>query len=111
MEKVGTWAFFIGVLIAVLAGLIPALGRMPLAGTVSWVLVILGIVVGFLNIRAKEAQEFMIACMTIVVVIGLGGLQTQPGQMISAVLINIIAFVAPAALLVALRTIWALAED
>ena len=106
MEKIGTWAFLIGVLIAVVAGLIPTLPAVQ----VAWVLVILGLVVGFLNVRAKEAQEFLIACIAILVVAGMGGLPPL-GRTLGTILTNIIAFVAPAAILVALRAIWQLAED
>lgn len=106
MEKIGTWAFLIGVLIAVVAGLIPTLP----ATQVAWVLVILGLVVGFLNVRAKEAQEFLVACIAILIVAGMGGLPPL-GRTLGAILTNIIAFVAPAAILVALKEIWALAED
>ncbi len=106
MEKIGTWAFLIGVLIAVVAGLVPTLP----ATQVAWVLVILGLVVGFLNVRAKEAQEFLVACIAILVVAGMGGLPPL-GRTLGAILTNIIAFVAPAAILVALKEIWALAED
>ncbi len=110
MEKIGTWAFLIGVLIAVVAGLIPTFGQQPLAGQVAWVLVILGLVVGFLNIRAREAQEFLVACIAILIVAGMGGLPPL-GRTLGTILTNMIAFVAPAALLVSLRAIWQLAED
>lgn len=110
MEKIGTWAFLIGVLIAVVAGLVPTFAQPPLAGQVAWVLVILGLVVGFLNIRAREIQEFLVACVAILVVAGMGGLPPL-GRTLGTILTNIIAFVAPAAFLVACRAIWQLAED
>lgn len=110
MEKIGTWAFLIGVLIAVVAGLVPNFAQPPLAGQVAWVLVILGLVVGFLNIRAREAQEFLVACATILIVAGMGGLPPL-GRTLGTILTNIIAFVAPAAFLVALKEVWHLAED
>jgi hypothetical protein len=110
MEKIGTWAFLIGVLIAIVAGLVPALAQPPLAGQVAWVLVILGLVVGFLNIRAKECQEFLVATTAILVVAGMGGLPPL-GRTLGTILVNIIAFVAPAAFLVACKEVWHLAED
>jgi hypothetical protein len=110
MEKIGTWAFLIGVLIAVVAGLVPAFAQAPLASQVAWVLVILGLVVGFLNIRAREVQEFLVACIAVLIVAGMGGLPPL-GRTLGTILTNIIAFVAPAAFLVALRAIWQLAEE
>jgi hypothetical protein len=106
MEKIGTWAFLIGVLIAVVAGLVPSLP----ATQVAWVLVILGLVVGFLNVRARETQEFLIACVAILVVAGMGAVPPL-GRTLGSILSNLISFVGPAALLVALRAVWQLAED
>lgn len=110
MEKIGTWAFLLGVLISVVAGLVPNFAEPPLAGQVAWALVILGLLVGLLNIRARETQEFLIACTAILVVAGMGGLPPL-GRILGAILTNIIAFVAPAAILVALRAVWQLAEE
>ncbi len=110
MEKIGTWAFLLGVLIAVIAGLVPTFSAPPLGGQVAWVLVILGLVVGFLNIRAREIQEFLVACVAILVVAGMGGLPPL-GRTLGIILTNIIAFVAPAAFLVACKAVWQLAEE
>ena len=106
MEKIGTWAFLIGVLIAIIAGLVPSLPMQQ----VAWVLVILGLVVGLLNIRGRETQEFLVACTALLVVAGMGGLPPL-GRTLGTILTNIIAFVAPAAFLVACRAVWQLAED
>ena len=107
MEKIGTWAFLLGVLIAVVAGLT------KLPPIAYWVLVVLGLIVGFLNIRAKEVQEFLIASTAIVVMIGMGAISLPDvaRDLLGPILTNIIAFVAPAAFLVALRAVWQLAED
>lgn len=104
MEKIGTWAFLLGVLIAIVAGFVPTLP----ATQVAWVLVILGLIVGFLNIRARETQEFLVACIAIIAV---SGFLPNLGMTLKAILTNIIAFVAPAAFLVACRAVWALAEE
>lgn len=110
MEKIGTWAFLIGVLIAILAGIVPTFSQGALAGQVAWVLVILGLVVGFLNVRSRETQEFLVAGTAILVVAGMGGLPPL-GRTLGTILTNIIAFVAPATFLVACRSVWNLAED
>ena len=51
-EKIGRYAFLVGLVISVLAGFIE-LGTMGLS-----LLVVLGIVVGFLNVTGKESQRF-----------------------------------------------------
>ncbi len=103
--KLGNWAFILGVLIAIVAGLVPA-WQTP---TLVWILVILGLVVGFLNITAKETTEFLVAGLTLML-IGSAGAIPALGVIILSILANIVAFVAPAALVVALKSIWALAQ-
>jgi hypothetical protein len=53
--KIGKWAFIIGLVLAVLAGLL----FQP--GWALWVLAILGVIVGFLNITAEETRGFLLA--------------------------------------------------
>lgn len=103
--KLGSWAFILGVLIAIVAGLVPA-WQTP---TLVWVLVILGLVVGFLNITGKETTEFLVAAVTMMI-IGSAGAIPALGVIILSILANIVAFVAPAALVVALKSIWVLAQ-
>ncbi|MBN1644863.1 hypothetical protein JW851_02380 [Candidatus Woesearchaeota archaeon] len=103
--KLGSWAFILGVLIAIVAGLVPA-WQTP---TLVWVLVILGLVVGFLNITGKETTEFLVAALTLML-IGSAGAIPALGIIILSILANIVAFVAPAALVVALKSIWILAQ-
>ena len=104
--KVGHWAFIIGVLLAVLAGLVPAL-QVP---TVTWILVVLGLIVGFLNITARETTEFLVAVVTLMLVGSAGALPTL-GGVVLGILANLVAFVAPAGLIVALKAVYSLAAE
>ena len=66
-DKIGRWAFIIGLVISLLLGFV----------TFSYstlVLLILGLIVGFLNITAKEAMKFLVAIIALIV-IGVAGLQ------------------------------------
>jgi len=105
--KLGHWAFMVGILIAIIAGLVPAWQT----ATIVWVLVILGLIVGLLNITAKETVEFLVATIALVL-IGTAGIQTLPalGGIVTAILKNIVAFVSPAALIVSLKAIYELAR-
>ncbi len=105
--KTGHWAFLIGVVLAIIAGLVPAM-QTP---TVMWVLVLLGLIVGLLNITAKEVQEFLIATVALVVAANAAADMVALGMMTTAILNNIVTFVFPAALLVALKAIWSLAAE
>lgn len=105
-RKLGSWAFIIGVILAILAGLVPTM-QTP---TVTWVLVILGLVVGFMNITERETVEFLVASVALLIAGSAGSLPAL-GFVILAVLENIVAFVAPAALVVALKAIYSLAQE
>ena len=52
IRKIGGWAFLIGIIIAIIAGIIG-----PIDKTVTIVLVVLGLIVGLLNITEKEVQS------------------------------------------------------
>ena len=104
-QRIGHWAFIVGILLAIIAGLVPALQT----STVTWILVILGLVVGLLNITAAETTEFLVATIGLMIVsTALGPLL---GGIIEAILQNVIAFSAPAALIVSLKAIYGLASD
>jgi len=107
-EKIGSWAFIIGVVIAILAGLLTAYPMAGLETVMVWVpllLVLLGLIVGFLNIGDKEVQPFLLAAIALVVVgIAKAGLADIPaiGPLLVSVLGNIAVFAAPAVLIVSL---------
>ncbi len=104
--RTGHWAFLIGIVLAIIAGFVPQL-QTP---TVTWVLVLLGLIVGLLNITAKETQEFLIAAVGLVIAADAAADIIALGLTMSVILGNIVTFVFPAALLVALKAIWELAS-
>ena len=62
MKKVGVWAFIGGVILALLAGVL-ASNLSAYMGLISTVMVVLGLVVGVLNISDKEVTGFIIAAV------------------------------------------------
>ena len=103
----GHGSFLVGFLLAIFAGLMPSLQNLKIV----WVIVILGLVVGFLNITAEETAEFLLAGISLVICAGAANMFLPLGLIINSILNYIIAFVVPAALVVALKTIWVLAKD
>lgn len=94
----GRWAVLIGIIVAVLAGF----AEIP---NLAVILFVLGLVVGFLNIREKESTSFLIAVIALMV-IGLSGLQLgKVTPMVVSILTNFIAFVSAAGLVVALKQV------
>ena len=108
-QKVGGWAFILGVVIAIIAGLASTVVSMY-SPHVLLVLVVLGLIVGFLNVKDKEVVNFLIAAIALMAV-GTANLSAinlaipMLGTLIQSLVQNIAAFVAPAALVVALKEV------
>ena len=117
MEKqIGNYSFIIGVIIAVVLGLpAPALGS---ATVWLWsVLVVLGLVVGLLNVSGKETKEFLWVTVGLVVVAFAGSAQIDKwqnvqliGAYLSGIFNSLLAFVIPASVIAALKDVWMLAK-
>ena len=77
-KKIGQYSFIVGVIIAVVLGLsIPALVE-----ATPWLislLIILGLIVGFLNVAGKETQEFLLVSVILVLLSYAGGAGTTLG--------------------------------
>lgn len=104
---VGFWAFVAGFVIAVVAGIVS-----PANTGVVVVLVILGLIIGFLNIGAKEFMLFLVATIALIVAGRVFAPLTMLG--IGKVLDNILSYVAtlmaPAAIVAAVKALWAAAK-
>lgn len=99
-SKMGRWAFIIGLIIAVLLGFVTF-------SYATLILVILGLIVGFLNVSEKEATSYLIAVIALMIV-GIAGLQALSvlGSLytwIQTVLTSFIIFVAASAVIVAIK--------
>ena len=116
MEKmIGQYSFIGGVILAVVLGLFSA----NLGTATVWLtslLVLLGLVVGFLNVTGKETKEFMMVALVLVLVSytapgALGKLSVaQIGAYLDHIFGQIMAFVVPATIVVALKDIWSLGK-
>lgn len=114
--KIGVWSFIAGVLIAILIALATFFGKS--AGLQSWsviVLVILGLIVGLLNIGANEVDRFLLA--SVAFVIASASMATVFAQLgtsfdwLQVFMGAIAVFAAPAALLVAFKALYNVAKD
>jgi hypothetical protein len=105
MAEIGHWSFIIGVLIAIIAAFVGS------SDTIAMLLVALGAIVGFLNISEKEVYNFLIAAIALLG-IGAAGLSGLPaiGSYLGPIVSNIATFVAPAAVIVALKAVYDLGK-
>jgi len=103
-------------LIAVVAG--AAVGQLTVeqAAWVGVALVVLGIVVGLTTIAEKEVTPFLLAAVVLLVAGGAGAfiplnLAVEGlGTAINAIVVNLVRFVAPAAVILSAKSIYALAR-
>jgi len=114
-KKVGEIAFVLGVVLAVIIGLIGSyLGT--LGPWLISLLILLGLIIGFVNIGSKETKDFVWMAVALVLVIYAGGASgtlttlLYVGEYLSGVLSAVMAFVVPATVVVALKEIYALAQ-
>ena len=106
MSKLGDWLFLLGVLLAIVLGLI-----WPSSGPIAALLALIGLVVGLLNITAGEVRDFLLASVALIVAASGFSLIPLIGGMLANILGYIVALVAPAAVVVALIAIWKLAKS
>jgi len=116
-QTIGSWAFLVGILLAILSGVI-SLALPAIAGFLPLVLVILGLAVGFLNIGDREIQAFLIAGIALLVVgipnsVLLSKLDLIVPKLGTAMVImlqTIALFAAPAVLVVSLKAFYMLSK-
>ncbi|MFH1823273.1 MAG: hypothetical protein ABH817_00975 [archaeon] len=101
---VGAWAFLIGVVLAVVFGFL------PLATWVTWVLFILGLIIGILNITTQEVNTFLMAGTVLVIVAALGAGAFLTIPYIPNIVENILILFVPATIVVALRSVFSMAR-
>jgi hypothetical protein len=105
MDKIGAWAFVIGVILATIFGVLGGLTY-----GLAIVLVLIGLVVGLLNITDKEIKPFLMAGTVLVIVSSLGrdvlGIVSILGNVLDAMLVLFV----PATVIVALKSVFSLAR-
>lgn len=108
---IGLLAFLVGIILAIVGGI----GYHDNSG-ITLTLVIVGILVGVLNITGKEVLPLLIAAIALIVVgltkgfAPLDDLGGEAGTKINDIVAYIAIFITPAAIISAVRAIWAVAR-
>lgn len=109
----GAWAFLVGIILAIAAGIFSGV-----RGN-SWVFTVLaclGVIVGYF-VSEKESKTFLIAAVALVIVsfAGIQGMVLDSairgiaiGKMVSSILGALLIMFVPAAIIVALKTVFAI---
>lgn len=120
--KYGELAFLGGIVLAFIVGLASGLIGDALLPYVMAVLIVLGLVVGFMNIKEKEVNSFLMATIALLLVstswasmmgylaVVLGALGPTLTSAITGIMSALISFISPAAFIVALKALYNLAQ-
>src|SRR4030042_2897661 len=100
---IGFWAFIVGLVIAVIGGII-----MPANSVIIIILIILGLIIGFLNITSTETILFLLAIIALVAVGNVFAPLTALGigKILGAILGYVATLMAPAAIMAAIKALW-----
>ncbi len=115
---IGAWAFLIGVILAIIIGLAANQLGASAVGTINIILVVLGIIVGLLNVSGKESMTFLLAGAVLVFVssavtqtlqgLGLSGVWII--EVLTGIFNALLMLFAPATVVVALKTVFGIAK-
>ena len=106
-NKIGGWAYLIGVILAVVLGLGFAGG---LSTTMTYVLVVIGLIIGLLNIADKEAAPFLMSGAVLVIVSALGGDAIGSVPYVGGILQALLVLFVPATIIVAIKNVLSIAR-
>jgi hypothetical protein len=114
---IGAYAFLIGVILAVLMGILQQSLDIAKTSSVPYaLLVILGILVGFFNFSDKDSFTFLVASLSLVIVSGFGQTalvyvsQVPILSSLSAVLASLMVMFVPATIIVALKSVFSISR-
>ena len=108
---IGSWAFLIGFIVAVTLGVFSSQIDGGTYKLVLWTLIILGIVIGLLNITSKESSKFLIAGLVLVIVSYMGSGIITIIPMIGNILSSLLVLFVPTTIIVALKSVFEIAKD
>jgi len=103
---IGSWAFLIGVILAIVLGA----GLLQSNSTWAIILVIIGLIVGLLNIADEEASPFLISGVVLIIASSLGQQALSAIPVLDGILSALLAIFVPATIIVAVRNVFGLAK-
>ena len=108
---IGAWGFLIGVLLAIAIGLFSSYLGAETYKIILFVLIVLGIIVGLLNVNVKEGSGFLLAGLALVVVSFFGQTTLSIIPQIGAILNALLVLFIPAVIIVALKAMFQISKE
>ncbi|MFZ5954972.1 MAG: hypothetical protein ACOYT4_00975 [Nanoarchaeota archaeon] len=116
---IGAWAFLIGIIISIVIGLLNVNSSSYISSTSSMpyaILVILGFIIGFLNVGDKDCMTFLFASLALVIVSRFGQdtfiymSQIPILNSLNSILSALLVLFIPATIIVVLKTVFSIAK-
>lgn len=101
----GSWAFLIGVVLAVVLGFLGSINA-----TIAWVLFVIGLIVGLLNIADEESSPFLFAGAVLIIAGAFGQEVLSIIPALDNVFQALLIIFVPATVIVAIRHVFSLAR-
>ena len=102
---IGSWAFLIGVIVAIVLGFMGTL-----SDTMRIVLVVIGLIVGLLNIADEEVSPFLMSGAVLIIASSLGASEVSTITWLSGILSALMLIFVPAVVIVAIKNVFSLAR-
>ncbi|MCX6709873.1 MAG: hypothetical protein NTV63_02880 [Candidatus Woesearchaeota archaeon] len=113
-KSIGAWAFIIGLIVAILIAIVTVVSAETIPTWSIFLLAVLGLIVGFLNVTGREVTRFLVASIAFLVTFqSLASIVANLplGSMISTFFGLITVFIGPAAAIVAVKALFAVTKD
>ena len=109
LSKIGFWAFIIGLILCIIGGFVSS---WPSNNAIIIILVILGLIIGILNITGKEMTLFLVATIALIVTGRVFASLTllDIGEFLDRMLSLLATLMAPAAVVAAVKALWSVGK-
>lgn len=105
-DVIGSWAFLIGVILAVIVGIFNVSGAAMMT-----TLAVIGLIIGLLNVADKEVMPFLLSGI-ILVLASQAGIALMAGvPYVNGILVALMAIFVPATIIVAVKNVFSLAKN
>jgi hypothetical protein len=104
--------FAIGILLAIALSFVPFGGGHRILGLtpITFGIIVAGFIVGIMNIKGTKTNNFLITTIMLIVTGNAGLFVVQENSTLTFIMLNILAFIGPAAVMVSLKAVYDMAK-
>ena len=116
-QRIGRYGFTIGVLLAIILGVASPSFTVDTIALMASILVVCGLIVGLFNVGQSETKDFLLFAVVLIIAAGMGSASSTLGNVsfigeyLAGVFSQMLAFIVPATIIVALRSILVMEQD